>query len=253
MRARAGGAARRCARRRRERVLDRIQHGRRRYNHAALADAAEADVGVERHGLRVLDLDPGDVAGRRQQVVHERGRLVVAVLLAGRSLEGHSADALRDSAPDLALDDRGIDDRAAVLGRDIPLDLQDSGLDVHLDDGAVAAAWPPSNTFDFEDGIDVGTERPDAACRATSATGIALSGSPQTTTWPSVISRSRALASMSGAATSRTLAFSCRAPYRVTPPVMVAHRLPPVGPKGTASLSPMSLPGPRGQPRPDHR
>ena len=40
---------------------------------SALADAAEVDVGVERHGLQVLDLDPGNLAGRRQQVVHGRG------------------------------------------------------------------------------------------------------------------------------------------------------------------------------------
>ena len=35
--------------------------GGRRDDHAALADAAEVDVGVERNGLQVLDLDAGDL------------------------------------------------------------------------------------------------------------------------------------------------------------------------------------------------
>ena len=39
-------------------------------------------------------------------------------------------------------------------------------------------------------------------------------------------------------AKSSTLALSCRAPCRATPPVMVADRLPPVSPNGTTSVSP---------------
>ena len=87
--------------------------------------------------------------------------------------------------------------------------------------------------LDFEVRVDVGTEpprrglpghlaRPRSRCR--DRRGL--------TTWPSVISRSWALASRSSAATSRTLAFSCRAPCRVTPPAIVADRLPPVKPEG---------------------
>ena len=58
---------------RRERVLDRIHHSWRRDDHATLAHATEVNVSVERHGLKVLYLDPGNVTGGWQQVVHERG------------------------------------------------------------------------------------------------------------------------------------------------------------------------------------
>lgn len=64
-------------------VLDRVDHGGRGDDHAALAHAAEVDIGVERDGLQVLDLDAGNVAGGGQQVVHEGGRLVVAAGVIG--------------------------------------------------------------------------------------------------------------------------------------------------------------------------
>ena len=55
---------------------------------------------------------------------------------------------------------------------------------------------PPSNAgLDLEVGVDVGIELARRGLLATSATGTALSGSPRTWTWPSVISRSWALAS----------------------------------------------------------
>ena len=105
----------------------------------------------------------------------------------GRPLEQHGADALRDAAPDLALDDRGVDERAAVLGRDVPLDRHDAGLDVDLDDGAVGAAGPAAlaaveRGLDLEVGVDVGAElarrglpgdlrRPGSRCRGRRAPG----------------------------------------------------------------------------------
>src|SRR5690349_5974943 len=125
-----------------ERVLDGVHDGGRCDDHAAFAHAAEVDVGVERHGLEVLDLDAGNVAGGRHQVVHERGRLEAAVLAVRRPLQQYRADALRDAAPDLALDHGGIDERAAVLDGDVPLHLHDASLGVDLDDRAVRAAGP---------------------------------------------------------------------------------------------------------------
>src|SRR5215472_11019122 len=113
---------------RRERVLDRVHDRGRRDYHAALPHAAEVDVGVEWHRLQVLDLDPGNVTSGRQEVVHERRGPVVAVLVVRRSLEQHSADALRDAAPDLALDHGGVDERTAVLNRYVPLDFHDARL-----------------------------------------------------------------------------------------------------------------------------
>src|SRR5580658_949853 len=69
---------------RRERVLDCVHQRRRRDDHATLADAAEVDVGVEGHGLEVRYLDTGNIARGRQQVIHERGGLAVAVLVVRR-------------------------------------------------------------------------------------------------------------------------------------------------------------------------
>ena len=44
------------------------------------------------------------------------------VLVVGRPLEQHRADALRDAAAHLAFDDRGVDERTAVLDDDVALD-----------------------------------------------------------------------------------------------------------------------------------
>ena len=57
----------------RECVLNGVHDRGRRNDHAAFAHATEVDVGVERHRLEVLDLDAGNVAGGRHQVIHERG------------------------------------------------------------------------------------------------------------------------------------------------------------------------------------
>jgi len=57
----------------RECVLNGVHDRGRRDDHAAFAHATEIDVGVERHRLEVLDLDAGNVAGGRHQVIHERG------------------------------------------------------------------------------------------------------------------------------------------------------------------------------------
>src|SRR5262249_56680366 len=51
----------------RERVLNCVHDRWRRDDHAALAHAAEVDVGVEGHGLEVRYLDAGNIAGGRHQ------------------------------------------------------------------------------------------------------------------------------------------------------------------------------------------
>src|SRR6516164_7376144 len=57
----------------RERVLYGVHYRGRRDEHAALAHAAEVDIGVQGHRLEVRYLDAGNVTGGRHQVVHERG------------------------------------------------------------------------------------------------------------------------------------------------------------------------------------
>src|SRR5258708_14030163 len=86
-----------------------------------------------------------------------------------RSFEQHRADALCDSASDLTIYDGGVDERAAILGDDVPLHRHKAGLDVDFDDGAVTAAGPSSLAavecgLDFELGVHVATQL--ARCRA---------------------------------------------------------------------------------------
>src|SRR6185369_16390338 len=131
-----------------------------------------------------------------------------AVLAVRRPLQEHRADALRDAAPDLALDDGGIDERAAVLDGDVPLYLHEAGLGIDVDDRAVRAAGPAAFAAVVR-GLDLELGGPvTAAARcATSVTEMALAGSPRTQTLPSVIKRSCALTSMRSAAKSSTLAL----------------------------------------------
>ena len=87
------------------------------------------------------------------------------------------------------------------------------------------------------DGVDVGAELPDAACRGDLADRDRAGRDAATQTWPSVIRRSSRWPP-SDARRNRDLALSCRAPCSAAPPAMVADRLPPVSPNGTTSLSP---------------
>src|SRR5262249_7640308 len=93
----------------------------------------------------------------------------VTVLVIRRSFKQDRADALRDATADLALDDGGVDERAAIRGDDVPLHGHDAGLDGDLDNGAVTAAGPSSfaaveRGLDFEIGVHVLAEL--ARCRA---------------------------------------------------------------------------------------
>ena len=65
--------------------------------------------------------------------------LRLAVLVVDDLLEERAADPLRDGAADLAVDDRRVDHRAAVLDRDEPLDAHRARLRVDLDDRDDAA------------------------------------------------------------------------------------------------------------------
>ena len=59
-----------------------------------------------------------------QQVVDERRGEQLAVVVVRGALEQHTADALRDAAGDLALDDRRVDQRAAVLHHEVAVDAR---------------------------------------------------------------------------------------------------------------------------------
>ena len=75
----------------------------------------------------------------RQQVVHERPAEAVAVLVERDHLHQRHADAVGETAVDLALDDHRVDARAAVVDGDEPPDLHLPGAGVDVDDADVGA------------------------------------------------------------------------------------------------------------------
>src|SRR5437016_5998568 len=72
-----------------------------------------------------------------KRLFSRRARLAVVVV--GHPLEQRTAEALGDCAPNLAVDDRRVDDRPAVLDRDHPLDVRLSRSRIDLDDRHNAA------------------------------------------------------------------------------------------------------------------
>ena len=81
----------------------------------------------------VHHLDVGDLVDRGQQVIHEGAGQQLAVVVVGENLIERGADAVRDAAIDHAVDDVGIDHRAAVMADEIFQYLDLTGLPVDLD------------------------------------------------------------------------------------------------------------------------
>ena len=88
---------------------------------------------------RRVHLDVRQAVGSGQSVVEHRAGQELAVLVVDALLPHGLADALHDPAVDLALNDDGIDLRAAVVHRDVALQLHVAGLRVHLHDSKVGA------------------------------------------------------------------------------------------------------------------
>ena len=86
-----------------------------------------------------VDLERRQVVGARHGVVHERAGHELAVLVVDRAFEQRLADALRDAAMHLALDDHRIDDDAEIVDRGPADDLGVAGLRIDLDLADVAA------------------------------------------------------------------------------------------------------------------
>ena len=81
----------------------------------------------------------GHVGRHRHQVFGERGRDGRGVGVVDEAFEQRVAEAVRDTADDLAVHDQRIDDASAVVADDEAGDLDMAGLDVDLDLGDVAA------------------------------------------------------------------------------------------------------------------
>ena len=69
----------------------------------------------------------------RQQIIGECGGDRLAGIVVAHPFEHGIADAMRNAAVDLALDDLRIDPAAGILDRDIAQDGDAAGLDVDLD------------------------------------------------------------------------------------------------------------------------
>ena len=81
----------------------------------------------------------GTSAEGRHGVVHQRRRQQLPGVVVDAVLRERAAEALRDPAGDLALDERGIDDAPAVVHRHVAQHAHLTRLDVDLDDGEVGA------------------------------------------------------------------------------------------------------------------
>ena len=83
-----------------------------------LADALGPERVVRARRDRLAELEVGRLEGRRDQVVHERRVQAVALLVKREDLHQRDADAFREAAVDLAVDDHRVDPHAAVVDRD---------------------------------------------------------------------------------------------------------------------------------------
>src|SRR5437867_1140641 len=119
-------------------VHDRIHDRGRCAHRRGFSDPLCPDwmVGRRRRRLRSLPLRRLDSGGK--QVVHERSAEHVPVLIIVDLLEERGRQAHRQPSMNLSLDDHWIDDRAAVVYRDEPPNLDLAGLFVDVDDADVA-------------------------------------------------------------------------------------------------------------------
>src|SRR5437868_3936598 len=81
-----------------QRIVHRVEDGRRRRDRTALAHALGAELGVRRRGFEVVDAHGGHLGRARQHVVGQGGGERLAVAVVGRLLVERGADALRHAA-----------------------------------------------------------------------------------------------------------------------------------------------------------
>ncbi len=114
-----------------QRIVDRVGDRRRRRDGAAFADALDAEHRVGRGRFHVIEPRLGDFGRTGQQIIGERRRQRLSGAVERHFLVERGADALRQAAIDLAVDDHRIDQHAAVLDDDIveQLDVAEIGID----------------------------------------------------------------------------------------------------------------------------
>ena len=90
--------------------------------------------GLEGQGVSVIaDLEGRQVVGARHAVIHEARGHELAVVVVDRAFQQRLADALRDAAMHLALDDHRIDEVAEIVDRRPAVDRDDAGFRIDLD------------------------------------------------------------------------------------------------------------------------
>ena len=103
----------------------------------AIAPASPQPLIAERIGrtrrLDRVDRERRQVVGARHAIVHVARRQELPVAVVVRGLHQRLADALRDAAMHLALDDHRIDELAEVVDRGPAVDRHDAGLRIDLE------------------------------------------------------------------------------------------------------------------------
>src|SRR5690242_5246834 len=117
-----------------QRIGDGVGDSGRRADGSTFAHAAEATDGG-RGSLHVHHVHRRHLAGGRHQVVHKAGGEELAVLVIDDLFVERGADALRDPAAHLTVDDQWVDELAAVLGDDVRLEANSERGGIYVENG----------------------------------------------------------------------------------------------------------------------
>ena len=121
----------------RQRVHDRVLHGRGRADGARFPDALGPERVIAGRRLHVGQLEAGDLGRGQEGIVREAGGQRVAVGVVDDLLEERLRRSLGDAAVPLALREQRVDDGARVVDGHHPPQHRLAGLGVHVHDGHV--------------------------------------------------------------------------------------------------------------------
>src|SRR5256886_7876 len=122
-----------------QRVYDGVGDGHRRAHRRRLADALDAERVVGLRRARLVGLPVRRFHRGGHEIVDEAAALDVADLVVGDLLVQRGRQSHRQPTVNLALDDHGVDDVAAIVDGDEAPDLHFTGALVDVHDGDVAA------------------------------------------------------------------------------------------------------------------
>ena len=120
-------------------VDDGVDHRRRRADRRRLADALGAQRIERRLGDGFVDGEGGKVIGARHGVIHHRAGQQLALLVEDDLFQQCLANALRQAAVDLPLDQQRADARTAIINRVEFAQVDDTGVGIDFDHGDMGA------------------------------------------------------------------------------------------------------------------